>query len=310
MAIKQNIPTTRGDPFILVPVFSLVFAFFLPVFSLGTDFYKWIDENGLVHITDNMSQVPPQYRDQVDKKNPQMNASPDGAIQQNGNRERPKRTASGLKHFEVPYLAFEGTSRRIIIPVKFNESIEARLLLDTGSPSLMISPKLASRLGFLDGDDDSKLKIKAAGIGGSVTGILVVVDSIRVGDAHSEFLPATVAKIPSNEFEGLVGMDFMSNYKIGIDTDHNVVAFDELAPQADRPGGHDEAWWRDNFQYFTQLRTESARQIDELKNGTMISSEQERRLNIAKKQFDAAEELCRKLERYARENAVPTNWKR
>jgi hypothetical protein len=303
-------PTKNGAPSIVLPVLIIIYVLFAPVFSWGGEFYKWIDEEGSAHITDNLSLVPPQYQSQFEKKIQQMKASSDEAARQNANFERSIQSAAGLKHFEVPYVAFEGASRRIIIPVTFNESIEARLLLDTGSPGLMISPKLAGRLGLLNGEEDGNVKIQAAGIGGSVSAVLAVVDSIRVGSARSEFLPAVIAKIPSDAFEGLVGMDFMAHYRIGIDTNRNVVIFNELAPQVDRPGGHDEIWWRSNFQYFAHLRAESAKQIDDLEIGNGMSSEKEKRLIAAKKQHDAADELCRKLERYARENAVPTGWRR
>jgi hypothetical protein len=300
----------HGTPLILILVLCFVAAPFIPIFSFGSDFYKWIDDEDQVHITDNYSQVPPQYRSQVDKIIHQRMAPYDETAQPNADREKSKRSEAGLKHIEVPYAAFEGTSRRIIIPVTFNKSIEARLLLDTGSPGLIISPTLAGRLGLLDAEEDGNLKIKAAGIGGSVSAVLAVVDIIQVGNARSEFFPAVIAKIPSDEFEGLVGMDFMANYRIGIDTDKNVVIFDELPPPTNRLGGHDEAWWRSNFLYFTHLKAESAKQLDDLESGTPMSSERDIRLHTAKKQQDAANELWRKLERYARENAVPTDWRR
>ena len=162
---------------------------------------------------------------------------------------------AGLKHSEIPYQAFEGTSRRIIIPVTLNESVSARLLLDTGSPGLMISPNLAGRLGLLD-DPDGEVMVMAGGIGGSVSAILTVVDTIRVGEARSDFAPAVIAKMPSTQFEGLVGMDFMANYRIRIDVENSIVFFDELPPQLNKPGGHDEVWWRSTFQNFESLKTE------------------------------------------------------
>lgn len=268
------------------------------------DLYKWVDEEGTVHMTDTLSQVPPRYRDQMDRRT--LQSAGESHI-----RPLINETAlSKLKHIEIPYKAFEGRSRRIIIPVTFNESVEANLLLDTGSPGLMISPDLADRLGLLDGRE-TRLKIMTGGIGGATPAILAVVDSIRVGDARAEFLPATIASIPSEEFEGLVGMDFMANYKVSIDIAKSILIFDELPPQSDRPGGHDEAWWRSTFQHFEALRDQWADYLKEVDGETAIlSSEKERRWNMSKEQYSAAENLCRKLERYARDNAVPVTWRR
>jgi len=285
---------------------KIIFCFLLVLIARTglADLFKWVDEEGTVHMTDSWSQVPPQYREQVDRRRLQnsnefvlrpgvsLDASPDR-----------------LKHIEVPYQAFEGRSRRIIVPVTFNDSIEAHLLLDTGSPGLMISPALAARLGLLD-ESKTKLKIMAGGIGGSTPAILSVVDTVQVGEARSEFLPATIAQIPSDEFEGLVGMDFMSNYSISIDIKNSIIAFDELPPQADRPGGHDEAWWRSNFHNFEKLREDWANYVERLDREDITSSEKEKRLKISKEQYEAADKLCRKLERYARDNAVPVSWRR
>jgi hypothetical protein len=299
---KKMINTSFIQPAMLL----FLFLMFQPVFSSAADLYKWADEEGVVHMTDDLSQVPPQYRNQVDRKTLETTIQPDrkAESQISGNNLR-----TGSRHFEVPYQAFEGTSRRIIIPVTFNESVSARLLLDTGSPGLMISPELAGRLGLLD-EQGGGLYVMAGGIGGSVPAILAVVDTVRVGEARAEFLPATITQIPSGEFEGLVGMDFMANYRIGIDTKNSVVAFYELPPQADRPGGHDEAWWRSNFQTFASLRAEWSSYLENLEKKQMTSSERERQTKIARNQYDQADKLCRKLERYARDNAVPVQWRR
>jgi hypothetical protein len=273
-------------------------------FSSAGELFKWVDAEGTVHMTDNVSQIPLQYRDQVEKRRVQIPAQPvvQPVFQGNG------KASADLKHFEIPYQAFEGGSRRIIIPVTFNESIQAPLLLDTGSPGLMISPRLAKRLGLLE-ESETLLKVMTGGIGGSTPAILAVVDTVRVGEARAEFLPATITQIPSNEFEGLVGMDFMSNYRISIDTPNNLLTFDELPPQIDRPGGHDEAWWRSNFYNFERLRAEWAGYLEKLDREDLTSSEKERRVKISKEQHNAAENLCRRLERYARDNAVPVDWR-
>jgi hypothetical protein len=281
-------------------------AFFLvlmlyPAISSGQNLYKWVDNEGVVHMTDTLSQIPPQYREQVEKKYLQTTAQPEPTIQ-------PIAAGPDLQHFEVPYDAFEGASRRIIISAILNESIPARLLLDTGSPGLMISPDLATRLGLLNDQKDG-LKILTGGIGGTTPATLAVVDSIKVGAAVSEYLPVVISQIPSNEFEGLVGMDFLANYKLSIDTNRNVLVFNEIPPQSDKPGGHDEAWWRSNFRNISGLRAEWNSYLEKMKIDDTVSNERERRIGIARNQYEEADKLYRKLERYAREKTVPTDWR-
>ncbi len=298
-------------PIFKKPLHLLIFLFvFYPAFSLESGFFKWVDEEGVVHMTDALSQVPPQYRSQVEKKN--YSANP----QTVEGSEIPSATASdksekgmtNLKHFEVRYIPFEGSARRIIIPVTLNESVTADLLLDTGSPGLMISQELANRLG-IPNEKDEGLKILTGGIGGTTPATLAVIDTIRVGDATAEFFPVAITQIPSNAFEGLIGMDFLANYKVSIDINRSIVIFNELPSQSDKPGGHEEAWWRSNFQKISRLRDEWSNFLDKMKTDDTLSYEKERRIKIARKQYEEADSLYHRLERYARENVVPTDWR-
>jgi hypothetical protein len=290
----------------LLRIFCLILGFAL--FSFG-GLYKWVDEEGVVHMSDSLSQVPPQYRQQVENKG----SRPESPISESFDHSIPPANAlqvgANLKRFEVPYKPFEGNSRRIILPVILNESISADLLLDTGSPGLMISQELADRLG-IPNDMDSGLKILTGGIGGTTPATLAVVDTLRIGPATAEFFPVTITKIPSEAFEGLIGMDFLANYKISIDIDKSIVIFNELPPQSEKPGGHEEIWWRSHFQTVSRLREEWSRYLEKMKTDDSLSYEKERRLKIAKKQYEEADNLFRKLERYARANAVPVDWRR
>jgi len=46
---------------IAIPILLLI----LPSISHAADIYKWVDKNGTAHFTDDISKVPPEYRDQV-----------------------------------------------------------------------------------------------------------------------------------------------------------------------------------------------------------------------------------------------------
>jgi hypothetical protein len=290
-----------------VLIFFLL-SIFQPVLTYGRGLYKWVDETGGVHMTDELSQVPPQYRNQVEKKDSLVKSQSDTRADY-PLRVAGERTRGNLKRIEVPYRAFEGTSRRIIIPVTFNDSVTAPMLLDTGSPGLLISPSLAGRLGLHD-EIDGRLQISAGGIGGTAAATLDIVDTVKVGEAYAEFLPATITEIPSRDFEGLVGMDFLANYQISIDTSNNIIILDEMPPQSNKPGGHDEIWWRSNFNNFSGLRAMWENQLADIEKGSISSSEKEKKIRFAQNQYDEADKLCRKLERYARDSAVPMSWRR
>jgi len=57
-----------GRLIITVVAVSSLFLFFLSLPVHGVTFYKWVDKNGVVNFTDDPGNVPPQYRDQVERE--------------------------------------------------------------------------------------------------------------------------------------------------------------------------------------------------------------------------------------------------
>jgi hypothetical protein len=51
----------------LLILIGLILSFSL---SFGQEIYRWVDEQGTVHFTDDLGQVPEKYRDRVQKKEP------------------------------------------------------------------------------------------------------------------------------------------------------------------------------------------------------------------------------------------------
>lgn len=214
-----------------------------------------------------------------------------------------------LRQFAVPYNPYEGTARRIIIPVTFNGRVTAPMLLDTGAPGMHISYRLAEKLGVID-DDESSLWINMAGIGGSAPAIYTIIDRIQVGEAEDHFIPTTVSRSMSDYFDGLIGMDFMAGYSVRIDTRKHVVVFEELPSSPYMPAGHDETWWRITFLNFASMKSVWENQREYL-NGLDNNSDMLRRMRkFADRQYREADTLYTRLRVYASENAVPLEWRK
>jgi len=208
----------------------------------------------------------------------------------------------------VPYTAFEGSSRRVIIPVKLNGSITAKMALDTGSPCMIIFDRLADRLGLFE-KDNGKLLTYSTGIGGETPSILTIVDSVQVGRAEDKFIPTEILASLSNSFDGLIGMDFMANYSIRIDTIRHVVVLEEIPDRQHAPGGHDELWWRSNFKHLASRRAEWQQFRDGLNVKKMDQARLEKLKRFADRQYREADSLFSKLNSYAVTNAVPMHWR-
>ncbi len=59
---------TQGEQFkrALIVVYLLALAL-VPAFASGEVVYKWVDEKGLIHLSDDLYQIPEKFRDQVQK---------------------------------------------------------------------------------------------------------------------------------------------------------------------------------------------------------------------------------------------------
>jgi len=222
------------------------------------------------------------------------------------------------KGFEVPYKAYEGNSRRIIIPVKFNNAVTVPMLLDTGAPGMLISPRLAAKLGLFD-KDNARIITTAGGVGGSTLAFFTIIDTVQIGPGRDYFMPTKVSKMMSDQYEGLVGMDFMAKYTVKVDTKRHVVVFEELPPRGDVPGGHDEEWWRVNFQEFASMRSwcvqakkdliEKEKNNDQNLNENLSGNEISERKRFLDWECLEANKLFDKLNGYAARNSVPMQWR-
>jgi len=272
----------------------------------ASEMYKWTDENGVLHVATSMADVPERYRDQVAKmktdtapatrRQSAINTPPAGE------QSQPAVDEPALSRFEVPY-ENQGSTRRVIIPVRFNDALTAPMALDTGSPGMLISLELAVRLGIFSRDSGTLLT-EVGGIGGGALGILTIIDSVSVQGARDVFVPTTVTAGLPGEFAGLIGMDFLVNYTISIDSRKQVVVFQETSPRPGSRGGHDEGWWRNTFEDFRFVRDrwkERARPAN-LPSGTKARA-------FVEFQAREAQRLLLRLDLYASDNAVPRHWR-
>jgi hypothetical protein len=294
----------------------LLAAIGVPFPAPAADIFMWTDDKGTIHFSDAASDVPARYRKSIKTKKfgPDEElppAKPDAATEPPDGEVTPT-----PKRFEVPYEAYEGSAKRLLVSVRFNDRVTAPMILDTGAPRSLISMKVADDLGLLDGDQ-GRLIVAIGGIGGSATAIRTVINSIQIGGARIEFVPVEISQSISAAFEGLIGMDFLGDYSTNIDPARKLVIFEEVPDTSDRPGGRDETWWRNTFGEFAAYHHHWKQTVatieKELAQSAVTTArtrgDLERRRDVARRQSQEAEKLMDRLHRFARENAVPMHWR-
>jgi len=306
----------KGVNFFLI----ILLLFFASSVNAG-ELYEWKDEKGSTHFSDSLSSVPSKYQNQFKQQN--FKGADKTTIEAPAAKKVPPHPAykpSGKtpKKYEVPYIPYEdqknNLGRRIIVEVKFNNSVTAPMILDTGAPGLSISLKLANRLGLLDNNSGGKLITQSGGIGGKTPSILTIIDSVQIGDVKDKFVPTSIMKSISNKFEGLLGMFFLDNYHMKVDTTKKVLIFEKIPGRENLPGGHDRNWWESIFLKFRSRQAYWQKTKNYYSNQNFNSKQLKKQREMhsiaASAQYNEATKLLNKLNLYAGKHSVPSQWRK
>jgi len=305
---------------LLASCLLVVLCLFLDSTSTG-ETYKWRDEQGRIHLTDSEQNIPPQYREQVKEVNDGLPTHP--TVKTPEKVETKKEDSAGkveagatcfIGDIRIPFVSQEGLAKRVIIDVNFNKKVSAPILVDTGSPGLVLSSDLAMRLGLFD-QERSNLWVFIGGIGGAELALRTIVDQIEIGDITEEFVPAHIVANMPREYEGLLGMDLLSGYILTIDSANNqLIAY--VNPEAENlPAGRDRFWWESTFKEF-RFHKDMWEDIYERlyyerpPYEKMADSSRKELIESVNYQKGEAQSLFNKLNKYARWHSVPTHWRK
>lgn len=295
----------------------------LLISSLATagEIYKWRDAQGKLHFTDSEAKIPAAYRDQAHKHRPDASFStvhrPEATAPATSSTPSSSAASSATGQapsFSIPYLDREGAASRIIINVTFNGRVTAPILVDTGSPGLVISAGLASQLGLFK-HDGSRMMVAIAGVGGSTVALRTIVDKLQIGAATEEFVPAHIVERMAEAYAGLIGMDVLSGYNLNIDTVHRRLVATVNPAAQNLPGGHGQLWWQALFQEFNYYNDFWKRQEDLINDSdsgyhSLPTSDFNQVREFIEFQRNESRTLLQKLDRQARWNSVPRYWRR
>ena len=116
----------------------------------------------------------------------------------------------------------------IVVPVMLNGFLEAMVLVDTGSGITVLSRELAQKLD-LDEETDNSITLKT--MASDIQAKLATLSSIQVGNLIQNNFRVAITDLPFGEerkFDGILGMDFMNDYKIHIDNKNNRILLSPL----------------------------------------------------------------------------------
>lgn len=223
------------------PLLGAIFVSFCLDYATAhaQELYRWVDEKGSVHFTDNFHFIPEKYRERAEKRGFPPSVTPPAPSQEPGQPQ----SASKGQQILVPF-ARQGND--IIIEGNVNEQGPVRFVLDTGATITLIPEDTARQLGI---DLASGDPIRFGGVGGAIPTLLVQIDSLNVGGAEVKDLEIAV-QLGQGPFT-LLGMDFLSEFQFQVDQVKNVLTLEPVPrPYEGRSLQH----WQHKFRYWYDLK--------------------------------------------------------
>jgi len=233
----------------------------LLVFSLaaagpaGAEIYKWVDGDGKVHFTMDLTQVPPGQR-RASERGAKLRSETDRVQRHSGDASvPPARRASGRGRggqktytVRVPPGA---TTMQVL--VELNDRVTAPFIIDTGASDVVLPRAVANELGLETGNETLTLQYRTAN--GVVESPVVTLDSVNLGGARVENVHASIS---DSLRVGLLGLTYFNFFHYEIDAARGLVHLtpNGVAESGAVRGGRSEAQWRSTFKS-VRLRMES-----------------------------------------------------
>lgn len=228
----------------------------------GAEIYRWVDEKGTVHFTQDLSEVPPDQRDGAAR--PAGDST--GAVQTysppaRARREPDSEPSRGAAEGPVYRIRVQKAGNSMQVRARLNGHVVAPFLIDTGATDVSIPKWVADRLGIEVGPDTRRQRYVTAN--GVVEEPVVMLDSVQLGGARVEDVPASINEsMPV----GLLGLSFFNHFSYHVDAAAGVVTLkpNDLAETGALRGGRSEAQWRSSFRALRRQIDAIDRHLDSL----------------------------------------------
>lgn len=287
--------------------FAVGGAVLLVAAGVSAEIYQWRDTQGRLHFAQDLNQVPLEYRAQArgDVVKPEESsrvqhyqAAPAAPARQRGTARR-SRASSGQGSGQVHRIRVERTGSTMRVKVRLNDAVVAPFYVDTGASDVVIPEWVAQELGLnLDG-------ARTAFYGtanGVVQQALVTLESVELGSARVENVPASVSPSMST---GLLGLSFFNHFRYRVDPASGVITLrsNGLVEAGKIRGGRSESQWRTQFAGLAARRKAIEREIE------VTNPNRSRRRAELEAMIDEVERQLDVLDDEADEARVPMQWR-
>jgi clan AA aspartic protease (TIGR02281 family) len=269
--------------------------------AASAEIYRWVDEDGRLHFTEDLSKVPADRRGEAREN---AGAAPGPSRVQGFEAPPAARAAAAAPRARagrVHRIEVERAGTSMLVAVRINDRTVAPFVIDTGASYVLLPKAVADEAGVLVGADTRTMRFTTAN--GVVEHPVVTLDSVELGTARAEQVPASIS---DGMQVGLLGLSFFNRYTYQIDAAAGVVTLveNDLAESGALLGGRSEAQWRGEFE---ALRARMAEV--ELRRERTPSSRGRKHGRLDEEQGELERQL-ELLEGEADQARVPDAWRR
>lgn len=178
--------------------------------ALAGEMYRWVDEQGRLHLTDT---PPPSKQDLQDLKVYTPSKRP------------PQPDSSAAPVMEPGRAKLEATKPGGVIMVEalLNRTLTVPLILDTGADLTVLTKQVAADMRMLGLERLPKLQFSTPG--GMVNFPITTLRSLRVGTAEVRDVNVAI-DVDGHLPVGLLGMSFLHHFRVTVDQQRGQVKFE------------------------------------------------------------------------------------
>jgi aspartyl protease family protein len=287
----------RGDKMKSLISFVIVLALFVP--SSRAEMYKWVDEKGTVHFTDDLSTIPEKNREGAETRKPQKERPTSKPMEISKPSPPPAEKPAEPKGFEVK---IERESETWQAEVLLNGRVKRKFMIDTGASFCLMDWETAKELEITLDENTPIFPSRTAS--GIIWEPYVLLKSMQVGDAELENVEVSIHDMPGGG--GLLGNSFLGRFKMVIDAHNEKMTLHPLegAPSPDRPGGYGKDYWQGRFRFYHWV-------LGLLKERKIRLGQREARTELVRvnNSIRYFENQLSELDRRASFAGVPRNWR-
>jgi clan AA aspartic protease (TIGR02281 family) len=217
----------------------------LAALPLRADIYRWVDGEGRVHFAGDLSRVPPEHRAEAERGGAATEGPSRLQTYDSGSSAAAAPAPVGVHVYgRVHRIPVQQASNGMVVAVRINGRTVAPFLIDTGASYVLLPRSVAEEAGVRAGPHARTMRFTTAN--GVVEQPIVMLDTVDLGTAHADDVPASISdSIPV----GLLGLSFFNRFTYQVDAAAGVVTLidNDLAPTGQILGGRSEPQWRGEF---------------------------------------------------------------